>query len=40
MKTNLTTNQKQLIAFGALAIALTAIIVVMAINGIIKFDKY
>ena len=45
MKTYLTNlqnghNKVQLITFGVLMIVLTAIIVVMHINGVIYFDKY
>jgi hypothetical protein len=36
----LTFNQKQLIAFGILALVLTGAIALMAINGIIHFDTY
>jgi hypothetical protein len=39
MKT-LTTNQKQLIAFGALFIAVAIIVAIMAIHGVIHIDKF
>jgi|GEM_PF-6038915 hypothetical protein len=36
---NLTTNQKQLLGFLVLSIIMAAILMVMAMNGVIHFDK-